>query len=303
MRRSEEATPPPRVARARDGTPPIPAPRPLRRDAFLDPTDGLRGEPLEQPDLGPSREDSHGVEHRPRRLAKTRGASQDRISHRIRDREIWGRERLRDEERIPRRLAVELLGINVPHRGEQRHRIGGQPLHLEPGHALAASDVAEHQAKRMRTIELVLTIRDDNQSTNRRDPAPDETHNIERRLVRPVKILQDNQRRRPRRQLAHERIRDLIGSRPALHKPLEIAAGQPGDIEQRPKRARREQRITFPPQNASRASLLVAETPQQRRLADARLTSHKREATLTLVADGGHPRAQSGEVALSLQKL
>jgi hypothetical protein len=49
--------------------------------------------------------------------------------------------------------------------------------------------------------------------------------------------------------------------------------------------------------------LLFAEAPYQRRLADSRLTSHQRQATMTLVAHGGHPRAQGSELALSLQQL
>jgi hypothetical protein len=49
--------------------------------------------------------------------------------------------------------------------------------------------------------------------------------------------------------------------------------------------------------------LLLAEAPHERGLADACLTSYKCEATATLVADGGHPHVQSGELALSLQEL
>jgi hypothetical protein len=49
--------------------------------------------------------------------------------------------------------------------------------------------------------------------------------------------------------------------------------------------------------------LLLAEATHQRRLADPGLTSHEREATLPLVADRSHPRAQRGQLALSLQQL
>ena len=176
-------------------------------------------------------------------------------------------------------------------------------MEASSGQRVDSRQLAEHEPQRVRRVELVVAVRRDSQSRHGLDPATHDPDHVERRFVRPVQILQDDERRSPGCQLVHERSCDLVGFRPGLHEPCELATRQPDDVQQRSERARCEQRITRPPHDARRARLVFAEAPQQRRLADSCLTSDEREVSVTLVPDCGHQRAQSCELALSLEEL
>jgi hypothetical protein len=88
-----------------------------------------------------------------------------------------------------------------------------------------------------------------------------------------------------------------------FHEALELAPRQPGDVEQRPQRARREQRVTRAPQDGSRVRLLGAEPPKERRLADSCLASEQNQATATRVPHGAQPPRQRCEIVVSLEEL
>jgi hypothetical protein len=86
-----------------------------------------------------------------------------------------------------------------------------------------------------------------------------------------VQVLQHEQRRRAT-QLRQQRHRHFVGPGTALDHALQLTAGLPSDVQERPKRAWGEQRIAAAPQHSMRALLLGADGARQRRLADACLT-------------------------------
>jgi hypothetical protein len=116
-----------------------------------------------------------------------------------------------------------------------------------------------------------------------------------------VRVLEHHDRGSGERELAPERGRDVVRQRARRHLGLELPAGDLGDVEQRPERARRGQRVARRPQDAGRARL-PAEQPQQLGLADAGLAGDQREPALRSASDAGQRRLERRELRRSLQQ-
>jgi transposase-like protein len=74
-----------------------------------------------------------------------------------------------------------------------------------------------------------------------------------------------------------EILRPLVRHRATLDDQPELAAGSLGDVEQRPERARGEERVASAPEDPRRSAALFAEPPDQRRLADACLAANQQD--------------------------
>ena len=170
--------------------------------AFVELVDDIRCERLEEPELDRGRHDRRRLEQRARRRAQARGAGEHGVPDRVRDLVLARRQHLRDEERISRRLAVELVRVDAVRLGKRRHRRRREGLELEPLDRLAARELAEHEPERVGAVELVVAVAGENESGNALDPANEQLQDVERGLVRPVQVLDDQDRRRPRPQLA-----------------------------------------------------------------------------------------------------
>ena len=155
----------------------------------------------------------------------------------------------------------------------------------------------------MGAVELVVAVAGENESGSTLDPASEQLQDVERGLVRPVQVLDDQDRRRPRPQLAHERRRDLVRSGAALDQLLELTAGDLSDVEQRPERTRREQRVAGARQDPRRPAVLLAKPSQQRCLPDSGLASHEHQPPLRATEDGGQGLIERRKMTGALEQL
>jgi hypothetical protein len=112
-------------------------------------------------------------------------------------------QRLDDEERVAGGLAVELVRVDGVWFGELRDRGGRKRSELEPRDRLARRQLADHEPKRMRPVELVVPVGGDDQGRNPLHSAGEQPQHVERGLVRPVHILEHEDGRSPGRQLPH----------------------------------------------------------------------------------------------------
>ena len=111
----------------------------------------------------------------------------------------------------------------------------------------------------MVTSQLVVPVADNQQNGNAVASSRQQPNNVECRLVGPVDILEHENRRRTPFKGVDKRGRDLVGSRLAPRDLGELTADLLEHAERRPERARREERVTRPPDDAHRAAELVAE--------------------------------------------
>ena len=153
----------------------------------------------------------------------------------------------------------------------------------------------------MEAVQLGVAIAHEQRGRQRFNPATQQPEHIERRVVRPVHVLEHQDRRRARPQLPHERCRHIECARVSLHELLELAARVLGDVEEGPERARGEQGITGPPQQSRALRQAVAEAPQERGLADTGLPADEQQATARAALHGIHALAQRRELVAALE--
>jgi hypothetical protein len=135
-----------------------------------------------------------------------------------------------------------------------------------------AGQLTEHESERVITMQAVVAKTQRQDGRNRLDPTDHQPDNIERGLVGVVQVLEHQNARRPTPQLTKQRPRDLVGPRVALHQHRQLAADLRRGLEQRTERTGGKQRVACPPQNREPPWKRGAELPQQRRLADPRLS-------------------------------
>ncbi len=131
---------------------------------------------------------------------------------------------------------------------------------------VAGAELAEQDAERMVAVDLIAAIRGDQERGERVDPAGDDPENVQRRLVGPVNVLEDDDRDLAL-ELLHERRRKLVRPRGGGCDSLELAAGHAGDVEKGAQRARGEQRVAGAPEETPLV-LRGAEPANERGLAD-----------------------------------
>ena len=79
---------------------------------------------------------------------------------------------------------------------QQAHRVDRQPRQLDAHGRLRDGEVAQQQAQRRLAGDLVVAIGEHEQDARRGDAPAEELHQVERRLVGPMDVLDDDQRRR-----------------------------------------------------------------------------------------------------------
>ena len=245
--------------------------------ALLEPVDVFSADRFEEPELDLSRHDRDGLEERSRLGAQMCGTGQHRVSNGLRDVSRSGCENLGDEEGVPRSRSMELLGVDAVRRRELRDRRRRQRLDLQADHRLVRGQGSEHDPQRMRAVELVVPVAGDHERGNCLDPATQKLQHVECGPVRPVNILENEDRRPVALELGDERRLHLVRPRALADEPFEVASRHSGDVEQGTKRARREQRIARTPQHPCGIRSLAAEAAEQRRLPDSRLARDENE--------------------------
>ena len=274
-----------------------------RAEAFVEAGELLPRQRLEQPELGLWLGHGHRAEQRPRRRAEARRAGEDGIADGRWDLSIATLQHLREEERVARRPAVELVGVDPVWLGELRHRLGRQPRDLAAIDPPRRGQLPQDDPQPRAEVEVVVAIRGDDQGGRRLDLPREQPQDVEGGLVGPVQVLEHQHGRCSARELAQQCRRHLVRSRAARGDLGEVATCVFGHVEQRTQGARREQRVARAPQDPRRSPVLVGEPPGERRLARAGLAGDEHEPPLRGGAHGVERRFERGELTRSLQQV
>ncbi len=182
-----------------------------RRQTLVEIGDAVTGQCLQKPKLGMLRDDRGRLEQRVSPAAETCGTGEHRVPDRRGNPLGPGSESLDDEKGIACRRAIELFrvdGVRLCELCDRRRR----ELHeLHATNRAARRQLAEHPPQRVDTVELVVPIGREHERRDSFDPPDEQPQNVERGLVRPVQILEDEDARHPP-QLTQERNRDLVRS-------------------------------------------------------------------------------------------
>jgi len=151
--------------------------------------------------------------------------------------------------------------------------------------------VAERQSQRVVGGDLVVPVRADDEDGQASKATTEDTHQIEGRVISPVKVLEDDGRGTvmpaERRQEGFEHaiaVGQAEGS-------SERAAQRVGDVDERSECPRRRNGVARTPDDPG-PCVRFTECLDERRLADARLTGHK-----------GEPAGPAMRIALEASKL
>jgi hypothetical protein len=80
---------------------------------------------------------------------------------------------------------------------ELHDRVPRERRDLESADRSPGCERTEHHPKRMGAIELVVSVAENDERRDRIDPAANQPDNVERRLIRPLDVVEDEDRRRP----------------------------------------------------------------------------------------------------------
>jgi hypothetical protein len=115
-------------------------------------------------------------------------------------------------ERIATSHAVQVSGIRRMSAGQHGHGVERQRTHLHPAADLP-SDITEQHPETMARIELIVAEGHHHQRPGLRDPPPQQRQDIERGLVGPVRVLDDDKlRARRRAQMLEQHAEDPLAA-------------------------------------------------------------------------------------------
>ena len=111
-------------------------------------------------------------------------------------------------------------------------------------------ELADDESQRVCGPDLVAPVAHDEDDRQALDPTCEQTEDVQTRLVRPVHVVEDENRRLGGRgrELAHEARGHVVRLRVALDGRQEVSADGFGDVEERPEWPRCEQRVAGTPQ-------------------------------------------------------
>ena len=281
---------------------PRPGDNDARADAFLQTLRAVARKRVEQPQLRLATRHRDGVQQHPRPGTELRDATEHRVADGGGDLLARRRQRLGDEEGVSGRLGVELVPLRAVWRRELSDGVARERRKPEPVDRGKRCDLSEHGPQRMPAIQPIVPIRCDHHRRQAVRAPSEEPHDIERRLVRSVDVLEHENRRRALLEHTPNRRGDLVGNGAAFDGVRHVAARRLRNIDERPERTRREQHVARSPQNASRAVSVIAEFPNQGRLADAGLAGHQHHPTGAAIDHVRETSRQRGELLGPLQQ-
>ena len=154
----------------------------------------------------------------------------------------------------------------------------------------------------MTAAELVIPIAGDQQGGRCLDPAAEQSQHVERRLVRPVDVLEHDDRRRTLPELREQGRSDLIWSRPAGAQTGELPTDPRRNIDQRAKRPGGEEGVAGPPKDLG-ARMLIGEAAQERGLANPSFAGEDAEAARSGDPDVLELTFERGQLTRPLHEL
>jgi hypothetical protein len=219
--------------------------------------------PLEQPELHALRHDRDGVEQGVRCRVEACDAGEDGVAHRRRDPRFGRGEHLRDEERVPAGANVQLGRVDVAAR-ELGDGLGRERRQAKPVDARRGRELAEHDTELAGGLDLVVAVGRDQRRGHRLHAPAEQAHEVERRLVRPVQVLEHEDRRRLAAELLAQGGHELVRLRAAADEACQLAAGRNGDVGERPQRTRREERLAAAERHRAASCAGLGETLGER---------------------------------------
>ena len=221
-----------------------------RRDALVEPRVDRAGERLDQPRLGVRRRDRNGVEHVSCAGREAPRSRENGVPHRRGDLRSTRCENLSHEECVAGRRAVELVRVDPVRLGESSNCVRGEGRKRHSAKGDGRCELTEHESQRVTRVQLLLPIAQGDHGADRLDAAGDEADHVERRLVRPVDVLDHDDRRPAPAQLFDERRGHGVWDRVAAKEVAQSVARLGRDVVERAERLRRQERIAHPPEDA-----------------------------------------------------
>ena len=209
------------------------------------------------------------------------GTRQHRVAHGWWDAAPATRKHLGHEERVARCLAIEFGRI------ESLPSASVRTACAERGGRLATVDVrrrgeaTEHDPQGMGRANLVVAIGREQEGARRGDAPPEEAEEIERRLVGPMDILEDDQRRRRSSgEHAKEGAEDLIARGTGRELAGDVAVHGVGDVNEWAERAGGRERIADAGEGACGGTESLAKVVTEGGLAYSSLAAEEKETPL-----------------------
>ena len=161
-------------------------------EAVVDGRRRLTAHAVEHPQLDRGRSDRHGLQHTPRVRAQPRCAGVNGVADRCRNLVTAGVQHLPHVERVAAGEPVKLPGVDVIAGrelgdGRGRERFDGETR--QTGHA---GQVAQHDPQRVLSAHRLLAVGDHHQRRHGFDPPPEHAHHVERGLVGPMNVLEND---------------------------------------------------------------------------------------------------------------
>ena len=224
------------------------------------------------------RSDRRRLDDRRRLGAELRHPGQHEVAH-----GVWHlvgavREELGDIEGVPGGEAPDDVEVRAARTGELGDPVAGERPDDEPLDGRRGRDVSERDAERMIARELVVAVRDEDERRRRRELSGEEPQDIQRALVRPVRVL-DHDDGVARLDELEDRGGDVVGRAPRIEDAVDPRGL--GDLEERPERSRCRERVASAPEEGRPGGEIGAEAPDEGRLPDARLPAHEEEPPLS----------------------
>ena len=207
-------------------------------EALVEGVQRPRGDRLVKPQLRRLRDDGDRLEECACPPAETRRPCEHGIPDRARDVGPSPGEDLRDEERVAGGPGVQVDWVDAVRRGERRHRLERERLELDAQHPGGGREVSKHDPQRVGRQQLVGAVGDDREPAELLGASPEHAEGVERRLVGPVNVLEDDDRRGARAQLVQERDDHALHGVADECRIAQSAADGPPDVRERSERTR-----------------------------------------------------------------
>ena len=103
---------------------------------------------------------------------------------------------------LPPVIRYSSAASSAGRRGKRRHRTARQRGQWDSTDSALRRQIAEHDPQRMGRIELVVAVGDDDEDGDRLQPAREQAHDVQGRLIGPMDVLEDEGSRHARTQLS-----------------------------------------------------------------------------------------------------
>jgi hypothetical protein len=240
--------------------------------------------------LHPRRDDGQLLESVPGTPGKLPDPRHHGVDHRGRDAVAAAGQHLGDEERVAVGRGEDPGRVDARVSGEAVDRTAAQRLQRQPLHGLGGEGT-EEPPQRVRVVDVVVPKGQDDHGSQRAQPSADVAQRVERGVVGPVHVLDDQHGGpSPRSQLEAQGLVDRLLVRARCQCVGQRAGVLLGRVAQRSERPRRQQVVAAADQDPGPVRDGAHEGAHQARLADAGLAQQQRDGATALarVVDRAH---------------